>query len=143
MKKILIVLTSLFLLSSCGVSYDTLRSQNRNNLSKIILGLPINEVKTIMGETMSESTGGEIIRNPYSIERIENKGKEKGKDKGKKGKGKDKDSEKQQPTASSIIVAPATADDTGFPAGAAVLWLRKGTSMPARNSLDHPDADAR
>ena len=74
MKKILIVLTSLFLLSSCGVSYDTLRSQNRNNLSKIILGLPINEVKTIMGETMSEGSGGEIIRNPYSIERIENKG---------------------------------------------------------------------
>ena len=74
MKKILIVLTSLFLLSSCGVSYDTLRSQNRNNLSKIILGLPVNEVKTIMGETTSDPFEGEIFRNPYSIERIENKG---------------------------------------------------------------------
>jgi hypothetical protein len=74
MKKILIVLTSLFLLSSCGVSYDTLRSQNRNNLSKIILGLPINEVKTIMGETTTDPFEGEIFRNPYSIERIENKG---------------------------------------------------------------------
>jgi hypothetical protein len=73
MKKILIVLTSLLLLSSC-VTPDQLRSDNRNNLSKIILGLPINEVKTIMGETMSEGSGGEIIRNPYSIERIENKG---------------------------------------------------------------------
>ena len=74
MKKILIVLTSLFLLSSCGVSYDTLRSQNRNNLSKIILGLPVNEVKTIMGETTTDPFEGEIFRNPYSIERIENKG---------------------------------------------------------------------
>ena len=73
MKKILIVLTSLLLLSYC-VTPDQLRSDNRNNLSKIILGLPINEVKTIMGETMSEGSGGEIIRNPYSIERIENKG---------------------------------------------------------------------
>jgi hypothetical protein len=71
MKKIL--KTSLLLLSSC-VTPDQLRSDNRNNLSKIILGLPINEVKTIMGETMSEGSGGEIIRNPYSIERIENKG---------------------------------------------------------------------
>ena len=73
MKKILIVLTSLLLLSSC-VTPDQLRSDNRNNLSKIILGLPINEVKTIMGETTSDPFEGEIFRNPYSIERIENKG---------------------------------------------------------------------
>ena len=50
MKKILIVLTSLFLLSSCGASYDTLRSENRDNISKITIGLSINEVKTIMGD---------------------------------------------------------------------------------------------
>ena len=73
MKKILIVLTSLLLLSSC-VTPDQLRSDNRNNLSKIILGLPINEVKTIMGETTTDPFEGEIFRNPYSIERIENKG---------------------------------------------------------------------
>ena len=74
MKKILIVLTSLFLLSSCGASYDTLRSENRDNLSKITLGLSINEVKTIMGEKESGLPGNEIIRNPYSIETIEHKG---------------------------------------------------------------------
>jgi hypothetical protein len=73
MKKILIVLTSLFLLSSC-VSYETLRSENRNNLSKITLGLSINEVTMIMGEKESGLPGNEIFKNPYLIETIEQKG---------------------------------------------------------------------
>jgi hypothetical protein len=73
MKKILIVLTSLFLLSSC-VSYETLRSENRNNLSKITLGLSINEVTMIMGEKESGLPGNEIFKNPYLIETIEHKG---------------------------------------------------------------------
>lgn len=74
MKKILIVLISSFLLISCGTSYDTLRSENRNNISKITLGLSINEVKTIMGEKESGLPGAEIIKNPYLTETIENKG---------------------------------------------------------------------
>jgi hypothetical protein len=73
MKKILILLTSLFLLSSC-VSYETLRSENRNNLSKITLGLSINEVTMIMGEKESGLPGNEIFKNPYLIETIEHKG---------------------------------------------------------------------
>ena len=81
MKKILIVLTSLFLLSSC-VTPDQLRSENRDNISKITIGLSINEVKTIMGDKEAGHQGSillgvpgqEIIKNPYSTETIAHKG---------------------------------------------------------------------
>ena len=80
MKKILIVLTSLFLLSSC-VTPDQLRSENRDNISKITIGLSINEVKTIMGDKEAGHHSlilyvvpGDIIKNPYSTETIEHKG---------------------------------------------------------------------
>ena len=80
MKKIFIVLTSLFLLSSC-VTPDQLRSENRDNISKITIGLSINEVKTIMGDKEAghyslilSGVPGDIIKNPYSTETIEHKG---------------------------------------------------------------------
>jgi len=80
MKKILIALTSLFLLSSC-VTPDQLRSENRDNISKVTIGLSINEVKTIMGDKEAghhslilSGVPGDIIKNPYSTETITHKG---------------------------------------------------------------------
>ena len=80
MKKILIILTSLFLLTSCVLhSYEDLRSDNRTKLSKIRIGSSISEVEKIMGVLGADSDNygnvGEKITNPYKKENIEHKGK--------------------------------------------------------------------
>ncbi len=77
MRKIFSILILLFL-TSC-VSYEDLRSDNRNNLSKIRNGNSISEVEKIMGirSALEDNYGnrGEEIRNPYRKENIEHKGK--------------------------------------------------------------------
>jgi len=78
MKKILIILSTLLLLASC-TSYEELRSNNRYNISKITLGLSVEDVKKIMGEDSADCDylgrcGQEIFRNPYKTETTEHKG---------------------------------------------------------------------
>lgn len=65
MKRIILLLGVVLLIIGCGVAYDQIRKENRENLVKIEKGMTTSQVQQVMGE---KSFGN--ISNPYKREII-------------------------------------------------------------------------
>ncbi len=75
MKRIIILLVCLGLVSGCAFNLDRIRANNRTNLSRLSLGMSKLQVVNLMGDKTILGDDGTIINNPYRSEILQGKDK--------------------------------------------------------------------